>query len=162
EPSEDLYRALQRPLASDRLRYVGEPIAVVVAENRYLAEDAVEMIELEVAELEVHVDVRRASEPQAVEIHSGVARNIAHRFVTETGSIEAGIAAADAILAEDFYVQRHSAVPLETRGLVAEYDEARELLTVWGATKVVHFNHGVLARLLDMPPNRIRMIEVEV
>jgi carbon-monoxide dehydrogenase large subunit len=162
EPSEDLYRALQRPLANDRLRYVGEPIAVVVAENRYLAEDAVEMIELKLEELEVHVDVRRASKPHVVEIHSGVARNIAHRFVTETGSIEVGIAAADAILVEDFYVHRHSAVPLETRGLVAEYDEARELLTVWGPTKVVHFNHGVLARLLDMPPSRIRMIEVEV
>jgi aerobic carbon-monoxide dehydrogenase large subunit len=162
EPSEDLCRALQRPLASDRLRYVGEPIAVIVAENRYLAEDALEVIELEVEELEVHVDARSASKPHAVEIHSGVARNIAHRFVTETGNIEAGIASADAVLEEDFYVQRHSAVPLETRGLVAEYDEGRELLTVWGPTKVVHFNHGVLAKLLDVPPSRIRMIEVEV
>ena len=63
EPSEDLYRALQRPLASDRLRYVGEPIAVVVAENNYLAEDALEGIDITVEQLEVHVDARRAIKP---------------------------------------------------------------------------------------------------
>src|SRR5205807_3249510 len=88
EPSEDLYRALQRPLASDRLRYVGEPIAVIVAEHRYLAEDAIEGIDIEVEELEVHVNARSAINPGAEPIHPGVARNIAHRFVVETGNIE--------------------------------------------------------------------------
>jgi CO/xanthine dehydrogenase Mo-binding subunit len=162
EPSEGLYRALQRPLASDRLRYVGEPIAVVVAENRYLAEDALEGIDIEVDELEAHVDARSAIKSSAEPIHPGIVHNIAHRFVVETGNIELGMADADAVFEDAFYVQRHSAVPLETRGLVAEYDDARQLLTVWGPTKVVHFNHGVLASLLNMPPSRIRMIEVEV
>ena len=162
EPSEDLYRALQRPLASDRLRYVGEPIAVIVAQNRYIAEDALECVDIEVEELKAHVDARSAIKSDAEPIHPGVARNIAHRFVVETGDIERGMTEADAVLEGDFYVQRHSAVPLETRGLVADYDDARELLTVWGPTKVVHFNHSVLASLLDMPPSRIRMIEVEV
>lgn len=162
EPSEDLYRALQRPLASDRLRYVGEPIAVVVAENNYLAEDALEGIDITVEQLEVHVDARRAIKPGSELIHPGVARNIAHRFVVETGNVERALAEADAVLEQEFYIQRHSAVPIETRGLVAEYDEGRKLLTVWGSTKVVHFNHGVLASLLEMPPSRIRMIEVEV
>ena len=162
EPSEDLYRALQRPLASDRLRYVGEPIAVVVAESRYVAEDALEVIEIEVEELEVHVDAREAIRPGAEPIHPGLASNIAHRFVVETGNVEQGFTEADGVLEAEFYIQRHSAVPLETRGLVAEYDEGRKLLTVWGVTKIIHFNHGVLASLLDMPPNRIRMIAVEV
>ncbi|MGH6738930.1 MAG: xanthine dehydrogenase family protein molybdopterin-binding subunit, partial [Bradyrhizobium sp.] len=162
EPSEDLYRALQRPLANDRLRYVGEPIAVVVAETRYIAEDALEGIDIEVEDLEVHVDARSAIKSGAEPIHPGVARNIAHRFVVETGNVERALAGADALLEEEFYIQRHSAVPLETRGLVAEYDEGRKLLTVWGPTKVVHFNHGVLASLLEMPPSDIRMIEVEV
>jgi CO/xanthine dehydrogenase Mo-binding subunit len=162
EPSEDLYRALQRPLASDRLRYVGEPIAVVVAESRYVAEDALEVIEIEVEELEVHVDAREAIRPGAEPIHPGLTSNIAHRFVVETGNVERGFTEADGVLEAEFYIQRHSAVPLETRGLVAEYDEGRKLLTVWGVTKIIHFNHGVLASLLDMPPNRIRMIAVEV
>jgi carbon-monoxide dehydrogenase large subunit len=162
EPSESLFRALQRPLASDRLRYVGEPIAVVVANDRYLAEDALEGIEIEVEELDPVVDVRKAIEPGSELIHPGVARNIAHRFVVETGSIDRALGEADVIFEEEFYIQRHSGVPLETRGLVAEYDEGHGVLTVWGPTKVVHFNHGVLASLLGMPPSRIRMIEVEV
>lgn len=162
EPSEDLYRALQKPLASDRLRYVGEPIAVIVAESRYIAEDALEGIDIEVEELSAFVDVRAAIEPTSELIHPGVGRNIAHRFVVSTGNVEGAIAEADEIIEEEFYIQRHSGVPLETRGLVAEYDQGRDLLTVWGPTKVVHFNHGVLAKLLDMPPSRIRMIEVEV
>jgi aerobic carbon-monoxide dehydrogenase large subunit len=162
EPSEDLYRALQMPLASDRLRYVGEPIAVIVGESRYLAEDALEGIIIEVEELDAQVDVRAAIEPGSELIHPGIARNIADHFVVETGNIERAFAEADEIIEEEFYIQRHSAVPLETRGLVAEYEEGRGILTVWGPTKVVHFNHGVLAGLLDMPPSRIRMIEVEV
>ncbi len=162
EPSEDLYRALQRPLASDRLRYVGEPIAVVVAENRYLAEDALEAIEIEVEELAVHVDARDAIKPGSEPIHPGLKSNVAHRFVVQNGDVERGFAEADGVIEEEFYIQRHSAVPLETRGLVAEYDEGRKLLTVWGPTKIIHFNHGVLANLLGMPPNRIRMIAVEV
>jgi CO/xanthine dehydrogenase Mo-binding subunit len=153
---------LQKPLASDRLRYVGEPIAVIVAESRYLAEDAFDAIELEVEELNAHVDVRSAIEPGAETIHPGVQRNIADRFVMSTGNMDRAFTESDAVIENEFYIQRHSAVPLETRGLVAEYDEGRDLLTVWGPTKVVHFNHGVLASLLEVPPNRIRMIEVEV
>ena len=75
--------------------------------------------------------------------------------------MERALAGADIVLEEEFYIQRHSGVPLETRGLVAEYDEGQRLLTIWGPTKVVHFNHAVLAGLLDMPPSQIRMIELE-
>jgi carbon-monoxide dehydrogenase large subunit len=162
EPSENLFRALQKPLASDRLRYVGEPIAVVVAEDRYQAEDAFEGIDIEVEELEALVDVRAAINPGSELIFPGVARNIAHHFVVETGDVARALSEADEVFEEEFDIQRHSGVPLETRGLVAEYDEGRGLLTIWGPTKVVHFNHGVLASLLEMPPSRIRMIEVEV
>jgi aerobic carbon-monoxide dehydrogenase large subunit len=162
EPSENLFRALQKPLASDRLRYVGEPIAVVVAEDRYQAEDAFEGIDIEVEELEAYVNVRTAINPGSELLFPGVTRNIAHHFVVETGDVARALSEAYEVFEEEFYIQRHSAVPLETRGLVAEHDEGRDLLTIWGPTKVVHFNHGVLANLLEMPPSRIRMIEVEV
>ena len=160
-PSDDLIRALQKPLASDRVRYVGEPLAVVIAESRYQGEDALEVIDFEIDELEAVVDARRAVEKGAPILHPAVPDNIAGHFVEKTGDVERALAEADLVLEEEFYIQRHSGVPLETRGLVAEYDDGQRLLTIWGPTKVVHFNHAVLAGLLDMPPSQIRMIELE-
>jgi aerobic carbon-monoxide dehydrogenase large subunit len=160
-PRDDLVRALQKPLASDRVRYVGEPLAVVIAESRYQGEDALEVIDFEIDELEAVVDARRAIEKGAPILHPAVPDNIAGHFVEKTGDVERALAEADLVLEEEFYIQRHSGVPLETRGLVAEYDEGQRLLTIWGPTKVVHFNHAVLAGLLDMPPSQIRMIELE-
>lgn len=160
-PRDDLIRALQKPLASDRVRYVGEPLAVVIAESRYLAEDALEVIDVEIESLEAVVDARRAVEKGAPVLHLAVPDNIAGHFVEKTGDVERALASADLVFEEEFYIQRHSGVPLETRGLVAEYDQGHSLLTVWGPTKVVHFNQAVLAGLLDMPPSQIRMIELE-
>ena len=160
-PRDDLIRALQKPLASDRVRYVGEPLAVIIAESRYQAEDALEVVDFEIDQLEAVVDARRAIEKGAPILHPAVPDNIAGHFVEKTGDVERALAEADVVLEEEFYIQRHSGVPLETRGLVAEYDEGQPLLTVWGPTKVVHFNHAVLAGLLDMPPSQIRMIELE-
>lgn len=161
-PRDDLIRALQRPLASDRIRYVGEPLAVVVAESRYIAEDALEVLSAEYETLEPLVDVRRAIVPGAPVLHPAVPDNIAGHFTVSTGSIDDGLAEADEVFEAEFYIQRHSGVPLETRGLVAEFDEGTGVLTIWGPTKVVHFNHAVLADLLGMSPSRIRMIELEV
>ena len=160
-PRDDLIRALQKPLASDRVRYVGEPLAVVIAESRYQAEDALELIDVEIDELEAVVDARRAVEKGAPVLHPAVPDNIAGHFVEKTGDVERALANADVVFEEEFYIQRHSGVPLETRGLVAEYDEGQGQLTIWGPTKVVHFNHAVLAGLLEMPPSQIRMIELE-
>jgi aerobic carbon-monoxide dehydrogenase large subunit len=160
-PRDDLIRALQKPLASDRVRYVGEPLAVVVAESRYQAEDALEVIEVQIEELETVVDARRAVEKGAPILHPAVPDNIAGHFVEKTGDVERALAGAYVVFEEEFYIQRHSGVPLETRGLVAEYDGSQRLLTIWGPTKVVHFNQAVLADLLDMPPSQIRMIELE-
>jgi CO/xanthine dehydrogenase Mo-binding subunit len=160
-PRDDLIRALQRPLASDRVRYVGEPVAVVVAESRYIAEDAIESIEIEVEELEPIVDARKAIEKGAPILHAAVPDNIAGHFVENVGDVKRGLADAAVVIEEEFYIQRHSGVPLETRGLVAEFDEAQGVLTIWGPTKVVHFNQAVLAGLLEMPPSQIHMIELE-
>jgi carbon-monoxide dehydrogenase large subunit len=160
-PRDDLIRALQKPLASDRVRYVGEPLAVVIADSRYQAEDALEVMDFEIDELEAVVDARQAIKKGAPILHPAVPDNIAGHFVEKTGDVERALAGADVVFEEEFYIQRHSGVPLETRGLVAEYDEGQPLLTIWGPTKVVHFNQAVLAGLLDMPPSQIRMIELE-
>ena len=160
-PRDDLVRALQKPLASDRVRYVGEPLAVVIAESRYQGEDALEVMDFEIEQLEAVVDARLAIKKDAPILHSAIPDNIAGHFVEKTGDVEQALTKADIVFEEEFYIQRHSGVPLENRGLVAEYDEGQQLLTIWGPTKVVHFNRDVLAGLLDMPPSQIRMIELE-
>ena len=160
-PRDDLIRALQKPLASDRVRYVGEPLAVVIADSRYQAEDALEVMDFGIDELEAVVDARRAIEKDAPILHPAVPDNIAGHFVEKTGDVERALAGAEVVFEEEFYIQRHSGVPLETRGLVAEYDDSQPLLTIWGPTKVVHFNQAVLAGLLDIPLSQIRMIELE-
>lgn len=161
-PRSDLSRALQRPLASDRVRYVGEPVAVVVATSRYVAEDALELIDVEYEPLEAVVDPRVARTPGAPVLHEQVPDNVAGQLVVECGDVERALAEADLVIEEEFSVQRHSGVPLETRGLLAEYDDGTGTLTVWGPTKVVHFNRMVLSRLLGLPENRIRFVEPRV
>ncbi|MEE9124027.1 MAG: xanthine dehydrogenase family protein molybdopterin-binding subunit [candidate division NC10 bacterium] len=159
---EGLERSLQYPLARDKVRYVGDPVAVVVAESLYLAEDALVLIDVEYELLGAVTDVRQAVKPGAPTLHDGVQDNIGARFVVEVGDVDCAISEADLVFEESFSVQRHAAVPMETRGLVAEFDEGRGVLTVWGPTKVVHNNRGFLADLLDMPESCIHMIEPDV
>jgi carbon-monoxide dehydrogenase large subunit len=161
-PRDDLARALQRPLAAEKVRYVGEPLAVVVAGSRYEAEDALELIEVEYEPLEALVDVRAAIDPEAAVLHDSVPDNVAGRLLVTSGDCEQAFADADLVLEEEFFVQRHSGVPLETRGLVADYEKGTQTLTVWGPTKVVHFNRTVLAVMLGMAESRIRFVEPAV
>ena len=158
-PYSTLDPFLQYPLASDRVRYVGEPVALIVAESRYQAEDAAEQIKIDYDPLPVVVDAE--AEPVAA-LHDAAADNVASRFVMETGDVERAFATADHIVTAGFVTGRHGAVPLETRGLVASYDAGSERLRVWGPTKVTHFNRGVLANLLDMAESRIQLIEPDV
>ena len=157
-----LERSQQTPLATDRVRYVGDPIAVVVAESRYLAEDALELIEVTYDPLGALTDARKSITPGAPQLHEPVPNNTAAYFQVNTGDIDAGFRDSDLILEQEFSTQRHSAVPLENRGLVAEWDEGRELLTMWGPTKMTHTNWRILSELLGMPQSAIHFIEPEV
>jgi len=133
---------LQPVLATGEVRYVGEPVAAVVADDAYLAEDAAERVTCELEPLDVVLDARDAA-----------------LLTLERGYGDAGAAFARAahVVEVEVEVGRHSGVPLETRGLVADYDEALDRLTIWGATKVPHFNRRVLARLLGMEERRIAL-----
>jgi carbon-monoxide dehydrogenase large subunit len=161
-PLDDLERALQLPLAVDRVRYVGEPVAVVVAESRYVAEDALELIEVDCEPLRPVVDAGEALATDAPVLHPAVGRNQVALLETDIGDAGGAFAAADLVVEADFEVNRHAAVPLETRGLVARWDAASGRLTVWGPTKVPHFNRSVLASLLDLEEAAIRFLEPEV
>jgi len=153
---------LQPALATGVVRYVGEPIAFVVAASRYLAEDVLERIEVDWEPLPVVADARRASDPGMPILHPAAGGNVIERLVTRAGDAAGALASAERRITERFAVQRHTGVPMETRGLTAAHDPGTGVLTLWGVAKVPHFNRRVLADLLGHPEHLIHFIELEV
>ena len=162
EPVASFRQYLQFPLAAQKARYVGEPVAVVVAGSRYAAEDALDRIEVEYEPLPAVADMRSAQEPGTPLVHESTSSNLAGSGIQKVGDVESAFLKADLILKENFTVQRHTGMPMETRGIVAEYDRGTGVLTVWGPTKVPHFNVAVLSTFLDLPEHRIHFIEPDV
>ncbi len=154
---------LQRPLADGVVRYSGEPVAVVVAATRYLAEDAAELLSVDYEPLGVVLDPDDAIASDATLLQPRSGTNVAGRLSVGRGDIESAFAKAHLVVSDEFRIQRHAAVPLETRGLVAEYDQEREAITVWGAAKIPHVNKRILAGLLGWADqDRVRMVELHV
>ncbi len=151
---------LQHVLAREIVRYVGEPVAVIVAKSRALAEDAAEGIEIEWEPLPVVADAAAALRPDGPKVFP--AGNIASHWGFDLGDVSAALTQSAVTVRERFEVQRHTAVPLETRGLLAEYHQARKLLEVHGPTKVPHTNRALLAQMLRMSQGDIRFIEPDV
>jgi aerobic carbon-monoxide dehydrogenase large subunit len=160
-PLPGLERFLQYPLAHDRVRYVGEAVAVVVAESRYIAEDALDIMDVTYEPLPAVTDVGEALENRVV-IHEEAGSNLAAEYTLAIGDSEAVFRAAPYTRKETFKVHRHTGNPLETRGLVANYDDGRGEFTVWGPTKVPHFNRTILASFLDVPESKIHFVETDV
>ena len=162
-PDERLLRYLQHPLATDRVRYVGEPLALVVATSRAVAEDAAERVHVELDPLPAATD---AASPPPAALFDHTPDNLASVIEEGFGDVEAAFAQANRIVRLTFRTGRHTAVPMETRGLVAvpDRDAVRGTgrLTIWGPTKVTHFNRGVLAAMLGWPEHRIRLVEPDV
>jgi carbon-monoxide dehydrogenase large subunit len=160
-PLPGLERFLQYPLARDKVRFVGEAVAVIVAESRYLAEDGLDALEVSYEPLPAITDIQ-ASLQQQVIIHEEPGTNLAARYTLALGDIEAAFRQASYTRKEVFKSHRHTGNPLETRGMVANYDARRGEFTVWGETKVPHFNRAILASFLGVPDSRIRFIEPDV
>lgn len=159
-PLPGLDRFLQLPLASEKARYVGEPLALVLAESPYLAEDALDRIHVDLEELPAVVDRQSAEGPSHV--HEKIGTNVATRYDVSRGDVDLAFREADYTRREIFRCHRHSAVPMETRGLVAAWDNIRKKLTMWGAAKVPFPNRRILAHLLEVPESAIDLIEVDV
>jgi len=154
-PGLEPYR--QQVLASDRVRYVGEPIAVVFAGDAYLAEDAAELVSVEAEELPIRL--RAEEEPgEFAPGHSSEAAVIRKGY----GDVEAAFRDAHAIVTLDLKVGRHSGVPMETRGAIARYDAARDVLELYGAAKVPHWNRDQIARMLGRAPASVQLYEGHV
>jgi len=154
-------RYLQEPLARDRVRYVGEPVAVVIAEDRGAADDAAELVTAEYELLDPVVDVHQAMTDESV-LHESAGTNVASRYTVSRGSPDAALAGAEYTRTETFRCHRHGAMPLETRGLVAEWDAVAARMTVWGATKVTFFNRATLARMLGLAQGDVELVELDV
>ena len=162
-PDERLLRYLQHPLAADRVRYAGEPVALVVARSRAAAEDAAERVEVDFEPLPAVTD---AGSPPPAALFDHTPDNLASLIEEGFGDVGAAFARAHRIVRLSFRTGRHTAAPMETRGLVAAPVDgggrSRGRLTVWGPTKVPHFHRGVLAAMLGWPEHRIRLIEPDV
>jgi carbon-monoxide dehydrogenase large subunit/6-hydroxypseudooxynicotine dehydrogenase subunit gamma len=152
----DLDPYLQTVLAHERVRYVGEPLAVVVASDPYSAEDASELIEVDYAPLPVVTDAQQALEDGAASLWDS-AGNEAATLTKRFGDVESAFTRADRVVRAELRTGRHTGMPLETRGLVADWDPGRGELTVWGASLVTHYHRRVLSRLLGLPIHRIHM-----
>lgn len=152
---------LQQPIARDRVRYVGEPVAVVVAEDRYVAEDAAELVMVDYHTLPAVVSAEAALEDASL-LFPEVGTNVASHYEVSRGDVDAAFASADYVRKERFSCHRHSALPLETRGLVSRWDADTQRLTVWGATKVPFFNRRVLAGMLGLQEQDIDLLELDV
>jgi aerobic carbon-monoxide dehydrogenase large subunit len=161
-PRPGIRACLQPPLARDKVRYVGEPVAFVVAESRYLAEDALEAIEVDYDPLPAVTDACQAVRGDGPVLHDDLQGNVAATLATQKGDALAAMATATVRVSERFVVQRHTGVPMETRGLTAAVDRGTGVLRLWGVAKVPHFNRRVLADLLPYPEHLIQFTELEV
>jgi carbon-monoxide dehydrogenase large subunit len=161
-PKPALLPFLQPPLARDRVRYVGEPVALVVADSRYVAEDAAEQVAVDYATLPAVLDAEAALAEGAPVLHEAAGTNRADLLQVVLGDPDAALGGAEVRIRRRLAVGRHTGVPMETRGLLAAYDPESGTLAVWGPTKVPHFNRRVLADLLGWPVERIRFVEPEV
>ncbi len=155
-------RFLQRPLATDTVRYSGEPVAVVLADSRYLAEDGAELVEVEYEPLEPLLDVEAALAEGAPLLHPQAGTNLVASYELGRGDVEGAFAAAEEVVEVAVHCGRSGAVPMETRGLLAIPEDEGERLLVHGAAKIVHVNRRILAALLGWPEERIRFVEDRV
>ena len=160
-PLAGLEKYLQPVIAVDKVRYVGEPLAVIVADSRALAEDAAAKIAVTIEPLSPLPDWRTA-ETDATLLFEENGTNVATRYTVGFGDTDDAFAGADYTRREFFRAHRHTAVPMETRGVVAEWDAAAERLIVNGATKVTFFNRRALAAMMQMPESAIDLMELDV
>jgi aerobic carbon-monoxide dehydrogenase large subunit len=152
----------QPMLANGVVRYVGEPIAAVVAESRAGAQDGASMVFVEYEPLPPVIDAHAAVEVGAPVLHAELGDNLAGTINVKVGFPERAFAIADRIVKGRFYVQRYTGMPLEGRGVAAAWDLGRDRLTLWSSTQWPHTLRESLAALLHMPEHAIRVIAPDV
>jgi carbon-monoxide dehydrogenase large subunit len=149
-------------LAQRKVHYVGEPVAIVVAEDRARAEDAIDALIVEYEELPIVVDPEESLKPGATRVHDGSTDNIVFSFNIEKGNVDAALRSAPYTLHERFRHHRYCAAPLECRGVLAWLEPKTNILTVWSSTQMPHLVRRQIASQLELPEERVRVIAPDI
>lgn len=152
----------QRPLARDDVFYVGQTVAMVVAVDRYTAEDGAQLVDVEYESLPVEIDLDRAVEEGAPRVHPDVPNNVAAHFVQVSGEPDAAFARAEHVTRLRVRVDRSTAAPLECRAVAARWDRVSGELTVWDGTQAPISVRGGLASLFRLDEDKVRVIAPNV
>ena len=144
--------------ATDKVRFVGEPVAVVVGRDRYSAEDAAERVVVHYEPLPAVVDPERALEPDAPVLHEAVGTNLANSRRLVYGDPDGAFRDADVVIRERFHFPKYGSTPIETYAIVARWDPFEQILTIWSNFMGPFIMHPLVARVLQLPENRLRFI----
>jgi aerobic carbon-monoxide dehydrogenase large subunit len=162
-PSPAYRQNLNRPvLAQDETVHVGEPIAIVLAKSRYIAEDGAALVDVDYEPLPMVADARRALEPGSPTVHRGGPHNMLAEFEVAYGDVEAAFANAPHVFTEELWQHRGGGHSLECRGGVAHFDPAEDRLTLWSSTQTPHTAKRLLSDMLGMDESRIRVVTPDV
>ena len=161
-PNSNLKIATYRPLAKDAVHYVGEPVAVVVAESPYQAADALDLIDVEFETLPAVVDPHAAAQPGAQALHAEAPGNVAFHWTVAGGDVDAAFSSAEVVVRERIVQQRLIPTAMETRGAVANFVPATGELTLWNTTQNPHIVRFVMSLVTGVPEDRLRVIAPEV
>ena len=146
------------PIAVDKVRYAGEPVALVAAEDRYVAEDALELIEVEYRPLPPVIDLKAAIGEDAALLHEAVGSNVVHHRSFRYGDPETAFAEADCVVRLDWTFPRYSSTPMETYGAIAQFEPAPDRYTIWSNFQGPFILHALMCGALGVPGNRLRLI----
>lgn len=152
------HKRTQVPLAKEKVRHVGEPIALVIAESRYIAEDAAEQIWVDIEPLAAVVDVEQALEDTAALVHEDLPDNMAAHVIQERGNWEKARREADLVIKRRFDYDRGTAAAMENRGIVADWNPRMDVLTMWDTTQAPIAIRNGLASMLDLSESQVRVI----
>ncbi|MGE5059640.1 MAG: molybdopterin cofactor-binding domain-containing protein [Betaproteobacteria bacterium] len=161
-PHPNLKPLTEFPLAKDQVRYVGEPVAVIVAESRQLAEDAAPLVEIDYEVLPGCIEIEKALAPDAPLVHEGQPDNVGGFMRQSAGDVEKAFAEADHVIKEILRVHRGGCHAIETRGIVAQYEPKAGFLTIWASCQGPHRIRRTLLQLMDMPEHKVRVIAPRV
>jgi aerobic carbon-monoxide dehydrogenase large subunit len=146
------------PLADGEVRFVGDPVALVVAESRYVAEDAVDLVDVDYEPLPAVVDYTRADLTDPL-VHESHGSNVIGEMASpRAAAVDDVFASAPHVVSETIYQQRYAAVPMEGRGLIVDYSRATSALTIYAATQSPHEVRLFCSRLLGLPEHRVRVV----
>src|SRR6266851_294854 len=148
----------QVPLAKDKVRHAGEPLVIVIAESRYIAEDALDDIDVELEQLPAVVDLEKGLGAGSALVHEDVGSNVSAWVRQTKGNYAAAAAKADSVIKRRFWYEHGISSPIETRGVVAQWDGRANQMTIWDTTQAPVFVRNGLAAMMGLGERQVRVI----